>query len=89
MVCVVSEDVKLLCIIISFENSPKVTIAKLFIWIFFVKNRYAAIGEIALCGGGWSGIKIIHPRSSLGKSVWMAAEVYEGVCTDLPPPRKR
>ena len=26
---------------------------------------------------------------TLGESIGMAAEVYEGVCTDLPPPRKR
>ncbi len=33
--------------------------------------------------------KTIHPHPTLGESVGMAAEVYEGVCTDLPPPRKR
>jgi dihydrolipoamide dehydrogenase len=33
--------------------------------------------------------KTIHPHPTLGESIGMAAEVYEGVCTDLPPPRKR
>jgi len=33
--------------------------------------------------------KTIHPHPTLGESVGMAAEVYEGVCTDLPPARKR
>jgi dihydrolipoamide dehydrogenase len=33
--------------------------------------------------------KTIHPHPTLGESVGMAAEAYEGVCTDLPPPRKR
>ncbi|MBR8050381.1 dihydrolipoyl dehydrogenase [Burkholderia vietnamiensis] len=32
--------------------------------------------------------KTIHPHPTLGESVGMAAELYEGVCTDLPPPRK-
>jgi len=31
----------------------------------------------------------IHPHPTLGESVGMAAEVYEGVCTDLPAVRKR
>jgi dihydrolipoamide dehydrogenase len=31
----------------------------------------------------------IHPHPTLGETIGMAAEVYEGVCTDLPPPRKR
>ena len=26
---------------------------------------------------------------TLGESIGMAAEVFEGVCTDLPPARKR
>jgi dihydrolipoamide dehydrogenase len=51
------------------------------------------IGEIALaiemgCDGTDIG-KTIHPHPTLGESIGMAAEVYEGVCTDLPPPRKR
>jgi dihydrolipoamide dehydrogenase len=33
--------------------------------------------------------KTIHPHPTLGESVGMAAEVFEGVCTDLPPIRKR
>ncbi|MGI4813900.1 MAG: dihydrolipoyl dehydrogenase [Janthinobacterium lividum] len=33
--------------------------------------------------------KTIHPHPTLGESIGMAAELYEGVCTDLPPPRKR
>jgi dihydrolipoamide dehydrogenase len=33
--------------------------------------------------------KTIHPHPTLGESIVMAAEVYEGVCTDLPAPRKR
>ena len=33
--------------------------------------------------------KTIHPHPTLGESMGLAAEVYEGVCTDLPPPRKK
>ena len=33
--------------------------------------------------------KTIHPHPTLGESVGMAAELYEGVCTDLPPVRKK
>jgi dihydrolipoamide dehydrogenase len=33
--------------------------------------------------------KTIHPHPTLGESVGMAAELYEGVCTDLPPMRKK
>jgi dihydrolipoamide dehydrogenase len=33
--------------------------------------------------------KTIHPHPTLSESIGMAAEVEEGVCTDLPPPRKR
>ncbi|MFM0039755.1 dihydrolipoyl dehydrogenase [Paraburkholderia strydomiana] len=32
--------------------------------------------------------KTIHPHPTLGESIGMAAELYEGVCTDLPPTRK-
>ncbi len=32
--------------------------------------------------------RTIHPHPTLGESIGMAAEVFEGVCTDLPPPRK-
>jgi dihydrolipoamide dehydrogenase len=31
----------------------------------------------------------IHPHPTLGESLGMAAEVAHGVCTDVPPPRKR
>ena len=51
------------------------------------------IGEIALAiemGSDGTDIgKTIHPHPTLGESIGLAAEVYEGVCTDLPPPRKR
>ncbi len=51
------------------------------------------IGEVALAiemGADAVDIgKTIHPHPTLGESIGMAAEVYEGVCTDLPPPRKR
>ncbi len=33
--------------------------------------------------------KSIHPHPTLGESVGMAAELYEGVCTDLPPVKKK
>jgi len=33
--------------------------------------------------------KTIHPHPTLSESVGMAAEAAEGVCTDLPPARKR
>jgi dihydrolipoamide dehydrogenase len=32
--------------------------------------------------------KTIHPHPTLGESVGMAAELYEGVCTDLPRTKK-
>ena len=32
--------------------------------------------------------KTIHPHSTLGESIGMAAEVAYGSCTDLPPARK-
>ena len=51
------------------------------------------IGEIALAiEMGADGVdigKTIHPHPTLGESIGMAAEVYEGVCTDLPPVRKK
>ncbi|MFZ5511388.1 MAG: dihydrolipoyl dehydrogenase, partial [Pseudomonadota bacterium] len=51
------------------------------------------IGEIALaiemgCDAADIG-KTIHPHPTLGESIGLAAEVSEGVCTDLPPMRKR
>ena len=33
--------------------------------------------------------KSIHPHPTLGESIGMAAEVFEGVCTDLPPQKRR
>ncbi len=33
--------------------------------------------------------KTIHPHPTLGESVGLAAEAFEGVCTDLPPVRKK
>jgi dihydrolipoamide dehydrogenase len=33
--------------------------------------------------------RTIHPHPTLSESVGLAAEAFEGVCTDLPPPRKR
>ncbi len=51
------------------------------------------IGELALAiemGADATDIgRTIHPHPTLGESIGMAAEVYEGVCTDVPPPRKR
>ena len=51
------------------------------------------IGEIALAiEMGADAVDIgrtIHPHPTLGESIGLAAEVYEGVCTDLPPARKR
>jgi dihydrolipoamide dehydrogenase len=50
------------------------------------------IGEIALAiemGADAVDIgKTIHPHPTLGESIGMAAEVAEGSCTDLPPPRR-
>ena len=33
--------------------------------------------------------KTIHPHPTLSESIGMAAEVFEGVCTDLPPVRRK
>jgi dihydrolipoamide dehydrogenase len=33
--------------------------------------------------------KTIHPHPTLSESVGMAAELFEGVCTDFPPQRKK
>ncbi|MEO6031336.1 MAG: dihydrolipoyl dehydrogenase [Burkholderiaceae bacterium] len=50
------------------------------------------IGEIALAiemaADGVDIGKTIHPHPTLGESIGLAAEVYEGVCTDLPPLRR-
>jgi dihydrolipoamide dehydrogenase len=50
------------------------------------------IGEIALAiemGADAVDIgKTIHPHPTLGESIGLAAEAFEGTCTDLPPVRK-
>jgi dihydrolipoamide dehydrogenase len=33
--------------------------------------------------------RTIHPHPTLGESIGMAAELYEGVCTDLPPAKRK
>ena len=33
--------------------------------------------------------KTIHPPLTLSESVGMAAELFEGVCTDIPPQKKK
>ena len=33
--------------------------------------------------------KTIHPHATLGESIGMTAEVFEGHCTDLPPQKKK
>jgi dihydrolipoamide dehydrogenase len=51
------------------------------------------IGEIALAiEMGADAVDIgrtIHPHPTLGESIGLAAEAAEGVCTDLPPVRKK
>ncbi len=50
------------------------------------------IGEVALAiemGADAVDIgKTIHPHPTLGESIGLAAEAFEGVCTDLPPVKK-
>ncbi len=50
------------------------------------------IGEIALAiemGADALDIgKTIHPHPTLGESIGLAAEAFEGVCTDLPPAKR-
>ena len=50
------------------------------------------IGEVALAiemGADAVDIgKTIHPHPTLGESIGLAAEAYEGACTDLPPVKK-
>ncbi len=50
------------------------------------------IGEIALAiemGADAVDIgKTIHPHPTLGESIGMAAEAFEGACTDLPPAKR-
>ena len=40
--------------------------------------------------GGYSGDigKTIHPHTTLGESIGMAAEIAHGSCTDVPPSKK-
>jgi len=56
-------------------------------------NAGDMIGEVALAiEMGCDAIdigKTIHPHPTLGESIGMAAEVYEGTCTDLPPVKKK
>ncbi len=56
-------------------------------------NAGDLIGEVALAiemGADAADIgRTIHPHPTLGESIGMAAEVAEGVCTDVPPARKR
>jgi len=51
------------------------------------------IGEFALAiemGADATDIgRTIHPHPTLGETVGMVAELFEGVCTDLPPARRR
>jgi dihydrolipoamide dehydrogenase len=51
------------------------------------------ISEIALAvemGADATDIgKTIHPHPTLSESIGMSAEAFEGVCTDLPPQRKK
>ena len=56
-------------------------------------NAGDMIGEICLaiemgCDAEDIG-RTIHPHPTLGESIGMAAEVAMGVCTDLPPQRKK
>ena len=50
------------------------------------------IGEVALAiemGADAVDIgKTIHPHPTLGESIGLAAEAFEGACTDLPPVRR-
>jgi dihydrolipoamide dehydrogenase len=51
------------------------------------------IGELALaiemgCDPTDIG-KTIHPHPTLGETIGLSAEVFEGICTDLPPTRRR
>jgi len=56
-------------------------------------NAGDMIGEVALaiemgCDAVDIG-KTIHPHPTLGESIGLTAELAEGTCTDLPPPRKK
>jgi dihydrolipoamide dehydrogenase len=56
-------------------------------------NAGDMIGEIALAiemGADAEDIgRTIHPHPTLGESIGMAAELFEGVCTDLPPTKRK
>ena len=56
-------------------------------------NAGDLIGEIALAiemGADATDIgRTIHPHPTLGETIGLAAEVAEGTCTDLMPPRRR
>ncbi|MFA7269775.1 MAG: dihydrolipoyl dehydrogenase [Sterolibacterium sp.] len=56
-------------------------------------NAGDLIGEVALAiEMGCDAIdigKTIHPHPTLGESIGMAAEACEGICTDLPPLRRK
>jgi dihydrolipoamide dehydrogenase len=56
-------------------------------------NAGDMIGEVALAiemGADATDVgRTIHPHPTLGESIGMAAEVFEGVCTDLMPARRR
>ncbi len=56
-------------------------------------NAGDLIGEIALAiemGADATDIgRTIHPHPTLGETIGLAAEVAEGICTDLMPPRRR
>ncbi|HMS80252.1 MAG TPA: NAD(P)/FAD-dependent oxidoreductase, partial [Burkholderiaceae bacterium] len=56
-------------------------------------NAGDMIGELALAiemGADATDIgRTIHPHPTLGESIGLAAEVFEGVCTDLMPARRR
>jgi len=56
-------------------------------------NAGELIAELALAiemGADAEDIALtIHPHPTLSESVSMSAEVFEGVCTDLPPQRQK
>lgn len=56
-------------------------------------NAGDMIGEICLAiemGADAVDIgKTVHPHPTLGETIGMAAELFEGVCTDLPPTRRK
>jgi len=56
-------------------------------------NAGDLIGEICLAiemGADAEDVgRTIHPHPTLGETIGLDAELFEGVCTDLPPPRPR